>query len=357
MLQFNSPLLLFPILAFGCAFLITLVSIPSIIQVARLKHLFDEPDDYRKLHKRVVPTLGGLAIFAGSVISVMLFTDANEFAGIQYVVAAALILFFLGIKDDIIVLSPYSKFLGQFVSAFIIVWAGDIRIDSLGGVFGIYALNYEFSIIFSILTVVVIVNSFNLIDGIDCLSGSIGFIVTAAFAAWFYKAGYIQPLILAMAIMGSILAFLRYNITPARIFMGDTGSLFIGTMIAVLTIKFITLNHAAAPEFQLTSASVLAFGILIIPLFDLVRVFALRLSKGKSPFIADKSHSHHQLISLGLTHLEATAILSLINIFFIIVVYFFNNIGISYLMGIIVIIAVILSFLLSYLLKRKNSND
>ncbi len=354
-MQFESPQLLFPILAFGCAFLITLVSIPSIIQVARLKHLFDEPDDYRKLHKRVVPTLGGLAIFAGSIISVLLFTDGSEFVSRQYVVAAAMILFFLGIKDDIIILSPYSKFLGQFVSAMIIVWAGDIRITTMGGLFGVHELSYELSIGFSILTIMVIVNSFNLIDGIDCLAGTIGFIVTSAYAAWFYKAGFIQPLILSMAIMGSILAFLRYNITPARIFMGDTGSLLIGTIIAVLTLQFINMNHLAAESHRLQSAPVLAFGIMIIPLFDLMRVFALRLSKGQSPFMADKLHIHHQLLRLGLTHLETTFILGLINVIFIVFIFSFQSIAISYLMSIILVVAILLSVLVSYLVKRKNN--
>lgn len=343
--------LISPILAFILSFIITYFSIPSIIQVAKIKHLFDEPD-HRKKHKRIVPTLGGLSIFAGIAISVLLFVDIQLFHELQFILVAILILFFLGIKDDIVILSPYTKFIGQFICGIIICWFGDIRITSFGGVFGISELPTEFSIIFSILTFMVIVNSFNLIDGIDCLCGTIGFIVTAAFGAWFYKAGFFQPLILALALMGSLLAFLRFNITPAKIFMGDTGSLLIGLVVSVLALKFISLNHIAPTINRLPAAPVLAIGILIIPLYDLLRVFSVRIIRKKSPFHPDRIHVHHKLLDLGLTHMQATSILGLINILFIVFIFIFQNLGLTTLLICIFIIATILTLILSFLVKK-----
>lgn len=349
----TKSVLFFPALAMICAFLITWISIPSIIQVARLKHLFDEPDDNRKLHKRVVPTLGGLAIFAGSIISLMLFTDTYTFHGRQFVMAALLILFFLGIKDDIIILSPYSKFLGQFIASLIIVWAGDIRIDSWGGVFGVHVLRYEVSIVFSVLFIMVCINSFNMIDGIDALAGLIGLITAGTFACWFYYANFTQPLILAAAIIGSILAFLQFNITPARIFMGDTGSMLIGCIIGILTILFINLNHLVPANLKVNSAPVVAFGILIIPIFDLLRVFVLRILKGRSPFHADNLHMHHQLLILGFSHTNAALLLAFVNIAFIATAFILNNFHTEGLFIVLIVIAILLSIVIDILVKRK----
>lgn len=343
-----------PILAFVFAFVITFVSIPSIIQVAKIKHLFDEPDS-RKLHKSKVPTLGGLAIFAGSTIAALLFCDFTKMADLQYLMAAMIILFFLGIKDDIVILSATTKFIGQFIAAFVLVWLGNIRLTSFGGVFGIYNLNYEFSIIFSVLTIVVIVNSFNLIDGIDGLAGTISFIVISAYAAWFYNVGEVahQLFIFSLAVMGGLLAFLRFNITPARIFMGDTGSLLMGTIIAVLTLEFINLNHQIDSNHRLHTAPVLAFGILIIPLYDLLRVFTVRIIRKKSPFHPDKIHVHHKMLELGMSHLQATFTLGLLNVMFIIFIFIFQEYNVTLLMVSILLIATLLTISLWSLNKLK----
>ncbi len=345
-----------PLLAFVFSFFISYLSIPSIIQVAQLKHLFDEPDK-RKLHKTKIPTLGGLAIFAGMTVSTLLFTNISKTPELQYVLAAILILFFIGIKDDIIILSALSKFLGQILATIIIVWFGNIRIESFGGIFGIHNLPYLASISFSMLTLLVIINSLNLIDGIDGLAGTISFIVISAYAAWFYKAGFNEELIFSLAAMGALLAFLRYNITPAKIFMGDTGSLLMGTIIGVLTIKFVALNRHTIEEHKFHSAPVLAISILIIPLFDLARVFFVRILNGKSPFNPDKIHVHHKLLDLGLNHLQATFLLSTVNVMFICFVFVFQKYNITYLFLSIIIIAVFLMLLLEYFLRRKINQD
>ncbi|MEY2830672.1 MAG: hypothetical protein RIQ33_2530 [Bacteroidota bacterium] len=343
------------LIAFGLSFCVTYVAIPSIIKVAKIKHLFDEPNS-RKLHKSVVPTLGGLSIFAGITITSLIFCDVTKFPELQYLLAGMLILFFLGIKDDIIVLSAFTKFIGQFITAIVIVWVGDIRITSFGGVFGINNLPLETSIAFSILTMVLIINAFNLIDGIDGLAGTISFIVISAYAAWFYNVGEIgaQLLIFSLSVMGALLSFLRYNITPAKIFMGDTGSLLMGTIISFLTFEFINLNHSAPFENKLHTAPVVAFGIMIIPIYDLLRVFIVRLSHKKSPFHADKIHVHHKLLELGLSHLQSTFVLGLVNVFFIVFLFEFQEYNITLLMLATVILASLFTILLWVLTKYKK---
>ena len=156
------------------AFLITFFSIPIIIQVAREKKLFDEPDE-RKVHKTVIPTLGGLGIFAGFILATAFERSTSNSMELQYFVASAIVIFFLGIKDDILILSVVKKFVGQLVAAGIIIKFGGIQITNMHGFLGINEIPHVAGIILTLFTVIVIVNSFNLIDGVDGLAGSLGF--------------------------------------------------------------------------------------------------------------------------------------------------------------------------------------
>ena len=348
---------IFPFLAFALAFLITFYSIPSIIKVAVLKNLFDEPN-FRKSHIGKIPTLGGLAMFIGFSLSTLLFSDPSNFVGMQYVRAAFVILFFLGMKDDIIVLSPDKKFIGQILSAVILVFMAGLRLTNLNGLFGIYELNYYLSVGLSIFAILVIVNAFNLIDGIDCLAGSIGFICTAAFAAWFYRIGEFQMVIFCTSLLGAILGFLKYNITPARIFMGDTGSLMIGLAVAVMAFKFVEFNQLPSTLHHMPNAPVVAFTILLVPLYDLLKVFSIRLSKKRSPFHPDKIHVHHNLLRLGNSHMRATFLLGLISILFIIAVVVMSQLGwnINLVFIIILSISVLLNLFIRHLVNKRNKN-
>ena len=332
-------------ITFTCitAFVITFMAIPSIIRVSIVKNLFDEPGE-RKSHSSSVPTLGGLAIFAGVVFSYTFWSAGYDYTASQYIIAAIIIMFFIGIKDDIIDLSALKKLYGQIIASIIITLFANIRITSLYGVLGIYQVPFWFSILLTIFTILVIINAYNLIDGIDGLAGGIGAIASFTFGLWFYNYNQFSLCILSFSLFSALLAFLVYNFSPANIFMGDTGSLVMGIILAVLTVNFVELSFDSTPfEFPFRSSPAMAIAILIYPLTDLMRVFMIRLIKRRSPFHADRNHIHHFLLDLGLTHREVSLTLYLVNIGFILLALTMRNVSSLALL----IILMGLSFLLS----------
>lgn len=297
------------------SFLIVLLSTPSFIKVAELKHLFDEPDNKRKTHKRKVPLMGGMMIFAGTVFSFLLWFPGNEMGVIKFLVPSLLIMFFVGMKDDIIGTAPVKKLAAHLLVAFIMVLMADVRLTSLHGLFNIREIPDWAGIMLSVFTYIVIINAFNLIDGVDGLAGGVGLIASVAFGTWFFFAGDMVYSVLAFALAGGLLGFLRFNFHPAKIFMGDSGSLTVGFLMAVLAIEMVEYKSTDLPEsVQNISKPILAMAVLVYPLIDTFRVFLLRAFKGISPFTADRNHIHHQLIDLGLNHKKTVLIIYLFNI-------------------------------------------
>lgn len=332
-------------IAFSCitAFVITFLAIPVIIKIAVIKNLFDEPGA-RKSHKSKIPTLGGLAIFAGVVFSFTFWSTGFDYQPVQYIISAIIVMFFIGIKDDIVELTAGKKFSGQVMAALIIVLFANIRITTLCGMFGIYDIPYWFSIIFSLFTILLIINAFNLIDGIDGLAGGIGALASFTFGLWFYNYGQIALCILSFSLFSALLAFLVYNFSPANIFMGDTGSLIVGLILSILTINFIQLSFISPPDaFPFRSGPAMAIAILIIPLFDTLRIFIVRLLNRKSPFKADRNHMHHVLLDLGLMHREVSLTLYFVNVGFTLLALVLQDMGNLT----VLIIMTVLAFLLS----------
>lgn len=161
------------LLSIAISFTITFLAIPAVINVAEMKKLFDMPDE-RKVHHSPITPLGGLGIFAGFVFACLLTLHFSQYSDLQYFIAASLVIFFLGLKDDILIISPVKKFIGQVLAAFIIIYYGGIQIRSMHGFLGIYQLPEMFSLLLTYFAVIVVINSFNLIDGIDGLAGSLG---------------------------------------------------------------------------------------------------------------------------------------------------------------------------------------
>lgn len=344
------------ILSFITAFALTYMSIPSVINVARVKRLFDEPGE-RRSHTVSTPSLGGVAIFAGLVFSATMWTPFNHFADLQYILCALIIIFLIGIKDDIVPMTPYRKFAGQIFAAFILVYKANVKITSFYGLFGLYALPEWFSVILSVFTIILIINAFNLIDGVNGLAGSLGALISFTFGIWFFLVEKPELAIVAVALTGAIVAFLKYNYTPAKIFMGDTGSLLIGLVCAMLALKFMESHNdylvakiAEKPYleiYKLQAIPAVTIGILIIPLFDTLRVFTLRILKGKSPFFPDRTHIHHLLLDMDFSHMQSTGILVVTNIIFVLIAYFLQSIGTFPLLIVILGLAVVASTLLS----------
>lgn len=304
--------------SFVLALFLSLISIPVIIRVARMKHLMDIPN-IRSVHLDGIPTLGGIAIFASLIIPVLIFTDFTSKVGMNFVMASTILLFFIGVKDDILIISATKKILVQVIAALIVIILSDIRIKSFYGIFDLFEIPYIWSVIFSLFVYIVIINAYNLIDGIDGLAGGIGVIVAFTFGIWFFISGNGEMATLAVSLTGALAGFLYYNFSRVKkIFMGDTGSLIVGFVIATLSIKFIDLNRTYVSEYYaIKNAPTVAIMILSIPLFDALRMFTMRIIRGKSPFHADKNHLHHLLLRYRFSHFESSLILYATNILII----------------------------------------
>ena len=334
------------LLSGALSFLITFFAIPVIIQVARQKKMFDEPDE-RKVHKMVIPTLGGLGIFAGFILATLLGVPVGS-PELQYFVAAAIVIFFLGIKDDILVLSAAKKFIGQLIAAGIIIKFGGVQLTHMHGFLGIGPIPHLASIVFTLFTVIVITNSFNLIDGVDGLAGSLGLLTALVFGSYFFYVGQLMYAVMAFSLAGSLIGFLIYNFSPAKIFMGDTGSLLIGLLNSIMVIKFINIAGSPATKLSFEAAPAIGFAILIVPLFDTLRVFSLRILDRRSPFSPDRTHVHHFLLDLGFSHRMVTLLCVGANIGFIALTVSISNLGTTIVVGILLLIAISLIALIYY---------
>ncbi|KAA5548764.1 MraY family glycosyltransferase [Adhaeribacter rhizoryzae] len=328
--------------SFLTAFLITYFVIPSVIRIAHTRKLFDEPDE-RKHHQKMIPALGGIAIFAGTFFSVLFWVDLIPANLMRWFILSMVIVFMIGIQDDIVAIRPVKKLIGELVASGLIIYYGNIRIYNLQGLLGLYELPYLVSFGLTLFAFIVIINAFNLIDGIDGLAGGIGIISAGAFGSLFWYSGQIGWAAVAFALVGALLAFLKFNFAPAKIFMGDCGSLFTGFLLAIMCVQLLDtpiLLDASAKLYLPTP--VIAMAILIVPLADTLRVFIVRVFSGKSPFHADRNHIHHLLLNLGLNHKSASCTLYCFNLFFIVGILGFLHFSINYLFLIVVLAGYIL---------------
>ncbi len=332
-------------LTFFWSFLLALFAVPSIIQVAYFKNLLDEPN-HRTIHRSSTPRLGGLAIFTGFMSSLMIFGELQ--LGIQQLMAGTLLLFFIGVKDDIATVSAFKKFFIQILATGIVMFLADIRITSFQGFLGIYELELGFSYLFTFLVIVGVTNAINLIDGMDGLAGSLVLLISMIFGAYFFY--FDSPYAyVAFALAGGVLGFLRYNIYRATVFMGDTGSLVSGFVLAILAIQILEMQ-------QIASAPAIVVSIMILPIFDTLRVFALRIFNGKSPFYPDKNHLHHQLLTLGLSQVEVLTLLIIFNLIVFGFNFFNSDMGNNLLIGITAVCIVILMIGVEVILKARKLN-
>jgi UDP-N-acetylmuramyl pentapeptide phosphotransferase/UDP-N-acetylglucosamine-1-phosphate transferase len=233
-----------------------------------------------------------------------------------------IIMLFVGIKDDIMMISAKEKLFAQIVCALILIIPGDIRISDLHGILGIGEINYLASIVISLLAIVSIINAINFVDGIDGLAASIGILTATILGVTFLLDGHFQYAMLCFAITGSLCSFLIYNLfgSKNKIFMGDTGSLLIGLLLSVICIKYneFSIN---GNNYTYSFSPILSLAILSVPLFDMIRVFFIRILQKKSPFSPDNNHIHHQLLLFHFSHLKSTMIILVANLIFIGIVF------------------------------------
>ena len=294
------------------------------------------------------------------MISCLIFLDPGSLGRFQYITAGALIIFFLGFKDDIIGTSPAKKFLVQIIASLIVIILGDIRFTSLHGFLGIYGISALAGISLTLVTMVGITNCFNLMDGIDGLSGGLGVIASVSFGLYFYSAGDYRWSVMMASITGALVSFLYFNVFADRykIFMGDTGSLVLGFLLAVTAVKFNETVLSAPAGLSMAAAPAVSIGILIIPIFDTLRVAVTRLINLRSPFMPDKTHIHHYLLELIHSHRLSSLVLILAAFLFCLVSYCLRNTPVSLLLVILIAMAAVLFYIPIYLVnKRKPASD
>jgi UDP-GlcNAc:undecaprenyl-phosphate/decaprenyl-phosphate GlcNAc-1-phosphate transferase len=336
------------------AFVISFLIVPVIIKYSLKKNLVDIPGR-RKIHKKITPSMGGIAIFCGFAISTLIWLDFQSWGQVKFILVALFVIFFIGVRDDLVPLKAYLKLIGQILAAGLLVTLLDLRLKSFYGLFGIYELPEPFSYFLTIVTIIAITNSFNLIDGLDGLAGTIASLALLCFGIYFYLVGDNVFAVICFSMLGAILAFLIFNWEPSEVFMGDTGALVIGMLLAILAIHFININfnlpETHAYRFDASVASAACF--IIIPLVDTSRIIILRLLKKQSPFKPDKSHIHHAIMRLGKSHSQTTIILGTAQLLYIGLAIIFRGMGDKFMLVGVVLLSIILSVFLDRLILKK----
>ena len=332
------------------SFAITYFAIPKIISFAKRFRLADSAGS-RASHQGSIPVFGGVGIFAGFIFSLLFWSDMPN---LQFIIASITIIFLAGIIDDLLSLTPYKKIIIQVISILLLIYGADVRIESMHGVLGIYELPYIISALFTIFVIVVIINCVNLIDGVDGLAGGIGSIACIGFGVVAYMMSQYDIAVFSFSLSGALLAFLKYNFHPAKIFMGDTGSLLIGLALSILAINSIKMGFVFDTYTLPNKGPLLAIVFLAVPLFDSLRVFIARVSKGRHPLHPGRDHIHHALLKLGFGHKYTSIALYHIAISFILCAYFLLNLNIN--SGIAILAGIVFLVLLVpfYLADRKK---
>jgi UDP-GlcNAc:undecaprenyl-phosphate/decaprenyl-phosphate GlcNAc-1-phosphate transferase len=263
--------------------------------------------------------MGGVPILMGVIFSLLIALPLAEWVKLKFFFIALTLMFITGLRDDVLTLTPRDKLLSQILPVIILVVFGDVVLTSFYDMLPTLVFPSPVVWIVSIFSVIIFTNAYNLIDGLDGLAGTIGMIVLLCFGSWFYSTDNYPLSLISFVFAGSILGFLFFNWQPSKVFMGDTGALTIGFLLSFLAIQFVNQNYALLPNhearFKASVGTVIC--VLIVPVFDTVRVIILRLRRFESPFHADRNHLHHQFLNLGFTHAQSVLILGGINLIFI----------------------------------------
>ncbi len=319
-------------LAFLASLMISVYSIQRIIRFSRKKDLYDIPDS-RKIHTARISNLGGVGVFMASMFSYFAFSNFAVFPRPDTLFSISILLFFIGLKDDMEPVDAKRRLMYELICAAFIIYFTDVRMPSLFGIFGLYELPYWGSCILTTLFILACINAYNMIDGIDGLLGSLSLLGAGLFGFMFLSAGQYLWVLLCAAVAGALIGFLIYNWNPARIFMGNGGSMFIGTFFACICLRFMQLGEIKLLFFNqsvildILMPHTIALSIIAVPIFDMLSVFTIRVLNKQSPFKADKRHTHHRLLDIGLSQKWTVALLVLANIAIIAFAYFVQDTG------------------------------
>lgn len=365
-----EPIYIFMLLALVVSVTIAMLVLPNILFISHKKKLFDMPDK-RKVHHAPVPRLGGLSFFPvmlitmGSLVLIyhlMGLSSGSLHGEVPYEFLALLVgsmmLFLVGLADDLIGVGYKKKFLVQIVAASLLVASG-VWIKSLDGLFGIYQLSPWVGMPFTVLIVVYVTNAINLIDGIDGLASGLCAISLVALAGLHVWLGLYSYALLCISALGVIIPFWYYNVfgnemRGRKLFMGDSGSLSLGYIISFLMIHLSTVDvhPRAVSDYNM----VLAFTTMLVPLLDVVRVVGHRLRTRKNPFLPDKSHIHHKLLRCGLRVRQVMVAICLLSLMFILInVALIGDINITYILGIDIVVWIVFHLILDVILHKRGT--
>lgn len=340
--------------AFAVSLVLCIALIPKINYIARSKGLLNQPDT-RTSHRYGTPNFGGVSVFFSFTVAFMLFLKCDTIVAqnFKYLSLSFLVMFFVGLKDDIMVMSAEKKLMAQIFVALLLVYGG-VRFTNLHGLFNVSDLNELSSVVLSVFVIILLINAFNLVDGIDGLASLLGTIILGTFGAWFYLNSIIDWAVICFSMMGSLLAFFFFNVYGLRnkTFLGDSGSLLLGLVIAAVVIQFNESNLNHDLPYVFLSAPAVSLGILLLPVVDVIRVFFIRIIEGHSPFAADKNHFHHRLLDLGCNHIQATLILCGATVIFITISLIMSSMGILRLFAVLLSLILIFITVLEYLHYR-----
>lgn len=332
------------------SFIIGFICMPTVVRVAKKRDFVVKPNK-RTSHTGSVPNVGGVNIFISFFLTITLFS-IQVVDQLQFFTVGIFFILIVGFVDDLIDIKAFWKLVGEIVAGFFLIVISDIRLSNLHGFFGIYELPLWVSYCLSFFVFIVIVNALNLIDGIDGLASGLGILYCLFFGTYFYFTGNNNLSLSAYSLVGSLIVFFIYNVfgKKNKIFMGDCGSLFIGYMITLFVFEFCELNayHDVPAKYYMSAAPAVAICVLIVPLFDTMRVMITRMKKGVSPFRPDKNHIHHLLLKIGLKHKQVTFVLLSVNMLFIIL----GLIGRNWPIWLLTLVAFILITIMIYIVWR-----
>lgn len=301
------------------SFLIGFIGMPIVVRIAKAKGFVVRPNK-RMSHTGEVPNIGGLNIYFSVMLSYVLF-DFGQIAHNQFFLIGIGAIMAIGFVDDVLVLTPLAKLLGETLAGIALIGFSDLRITHLHGIFGINEIGIIPSYLLSLFVLVAIINAVNLIDGIDGLASGLGILYCLFFAVYFHLVGSTSWSILAICMIGALAVFFIYNVFGNRekIFMGDSGSLLLGYLLTAFIFRFCEQNayHLVPEVFHMNAAPAVAICVMTIPIFDTIRVSITRIKQHRSPFAADKNHIHHLILRTGRNHIQTTCILLSVSLIFI----------------------------------------
>lgn len=307
------------LISFSISFTVVFFAVPRIIAIANAKKLFDVPNKRGANQQKVIPNLGGIAIFAGFYVSTIISMEGLDRTKIIGLLLVTVIMFLLGLQDDIMGLSASKKLMGQICVGLYLIIVCNLRLTNLHGIFGVSEISYGFSFFITLVAIIGLINAFNLIDGIDGLASGIGALISATYGFLFLYFGQMEYAIVSFSITGALSSFFFFNVfgTSNKIFMGDTGSLTLGVLFAMLTIWYNEIIPTTGLNNLEWTSPAISLAIMIVPVVDSIRVIYIRILQGKSPFSPDMNHVHHQLIKIKNSHLDATISMVLANLLLI----------------------------------------